>query len=169
MREKIPIRGGNQTPRRPLAEIQVNTRPLLPEAARATPAAPSEVHRILSEDRSEVLFPIRHETEGPPNAIYEPIKIPTSKFEELTVRCSTPTNFARNLLIFFFDQETRKASNFNGSRVITARGPVQKRRLDKRVVLTMLDQVELQYPGSTADRTQFSKLVDAINDKCRHS
>ena len=163
-----PVReGGNPTSRRPLADIQV--RPPLAEVAAQAPQPAPQIHRMLSEDRAEVIFPIRHEDDGAHDRIYEPVRIPTAKFDDMKVRCSTPTNFVRNLLIYFFDAETRKSANFNGTRVLANRGWVHKNRLDRRIVLTMLDQVELQFPGSTTDKDQHSKIVVAINDKCRHS
>ena len=154
------------TPRRPLADVaDVQPRVIQPTAAEEPP----QLHRILSEDRMDILFPIRHETEGPPTAVYDPIRISSSSFDSMKLKCTTPTNFARNLMVHFFDSETRKISNFNGSRVLTAQGPHQKRRLDRRIILTMLDQVEMQFPGSTTDKTMFAKLIESINDKCRHT
>ena len=167
-----PVReGGTPKPRRPLADIQIP--PPLPEAAAQAPGAPPQqapqIQHILSEDCSEVIFPNRHETQGPPGRVYEPVRISAAKFDEMKVGCSTPTNFARNLIVYFFDAETRESANFNGTRVLTKQGLVQKNRLDRRIVLSMLDQVEFQFLGCTTDKEQFSKITDAINDKCRHS
>ncbi len=145
--EATPARvGGIQTPRRPLADVQNRTPVVAPAAAAPVvapnaparePVGPAEFHRVLSEDRQFILFPIRHEEEGPGN-IYQPIRIPTGKFQDLKNKCTTPTNFARNLLVYFFDPETRRSSNFHGTRVITTEGPMQKQKLDRRITLTML-------------------------------
>ena len=61
-----------------------------------------------------------------------------------------------------------KKSNFDGTTVLSKDGQITKDRLDRRLLMSMLDVVEREFPGEVKGKS-FVKIRSVVNDKCRHS
>lgn len=116
-----------------------------------------------------VSVPIRYE-EIRPGMVYDPVRIAGDDYVGLLNRSATASSFARGLMSYFFDKNVLRNSNFDGTTVLRKdQEPLKKDKLDRRIVLSILDQAELEFPGHVFDRKSFTKIRAVINDKCRHS
>lgn len=90
-----------------------------------------------------VSISIRHE-EIQPGVVYELIRI-------------SAEDYGKDVL---------RTSNFDGTTVLSKdQEPLKKVKLDQRLVLSILDQAELEYPGHNFDWKWFTKIRALINDK----
>lgn len=95
------------------------------------------------------------------------IDIDKVSYDKLFYCAKTPTSFARQLLPFVFSDTEIQTSNFEGGEVLTSNGLVTKPMLERPRMSALLNQVELEFPGSTLGRTNMVKLRDAVNERCR--
>ena len=116
-----------------------------------------------------VSIPIRHE-EYRPGVVYEPVRIPADDYTSILNRSATAPTFVRGLMPYFFEKDVLRRSNYEGTTVLRQdQEPLKKDKLDRRLVMSLLDQAELEYSGHVFDRKSFSKIRASINDKCRHT
>lgn len=115
----------------------------------------------------KVCVAIGHEDINPGD-VYPEVEIPADEYDTIRGRCRTVTAFVRSLIGYFFTVDVLRKSNFAGTTVVTKDGQVKKHQLDRRLVLSMLDHAELEFPGEVRG-VHFAKLRDVINDKCRHA
>lgn len=123
----------------------------------------------LNRRDGRVSIVVGHEDMNP-DRVYQDVEIPADEYDTIRGRCRTVTAFVRGIIGYFFTVDVLRESNFSGTTVLTKGGQIKKDQLDRRLVLSMLDHTELEFPGEVRDGHLVKpKLRDVINDKCRHA
>lgn len=139
-----------------------------PQPQRRPPVPHGEHPRPnLTCRNGKVFIAVGHEDINP-DGVYQDVEIPADEYNTIRGRCRTVTAFVRGIIGYFFTVDVLRKSNFAGTTAITKDGQIKKDQLDRRVVLSLLDQAELEFPGEVRG-VHFAKLRDVINDKCRHA
>ena len=95
--------------------------------------------------------------------VYNPVAIKAEDYAGLRKRCITALTFVWGLMGHFFEPDVLKTSNYEGTQVVTKNGLIQKDRLDRRLIMSVLDQAELEFPGQVLNQKSFSEIRSQLN------
>ncbi|XP_070560363.1 thrombospondin-related anonymous protein-like [Ptychodera flava] len=96
------------------------------------------------------------------------VTLTEEQYRECCLKANSGQKLVLKMMDVVFSKEEIAISNLNGGPTKCKTGIVEKKKLDKQIMLALTQQAILQYPGCQDTRQQRDALVEAINGKCRH-
>ncbi|XP_071805887.1 uncharacterized protein [Asterias amurensis] len=132
----------------------------------STDAPGTQRCRLVQNDF--VVIPIKFDSTNAKEEYIAPVLISCVEYHNILLKSKTSTAFLRSLLKFFFSVETLKTHNYEGGEVHTKNGKAMRGQLNRRMVTSLIEQVELEFPGTTKGFENMKYIKKSINDKCNH-